>query len=150
MLSKPNSTCCRMYMMNSSSMLPLRDYISSSRQYGGHVDHHLHRRDRSRLSLPNQLRCAEAVSPAPRIWPHGGDLSTIRVLSRLGRTEENFRGRYGKSDLAFQAVARFQLSHDVRQESWHILRAVGGRCAHQERVYSIMKHFALEKIADKQ
>ena len=30
---------------------------------GGHLDHHLHRRDRSWLSLPNQLRCAEAVSP---------------------------------------------------------------------------------------
>ena len=34
--------------------------------------------------------------PAPWIWPHGGDLSTIRVLSRLGRTEENFR--WGKSN----------------------------------------------------
>ena len=33
---------------------------------GGHVDHHLHRRDRSRLSLPNQLRRAEAVSPGTK------------------------------------------------------------------------------------
>ena len=134
-------------------------------------------------------------SSAPGIRLDGGDISTFRVLSWSGRPQENsrwkqfskqnvledkrlsskYRGRYGKGDMAVEAVPWFQLSNDVSIKQFKFIVEIGfsfldsipitARYAKSRGTFyvqleddvltkkgfiSIMKHFALEKIADKQ
>ena len=91
------------------------------------------------------------------------------------RLSSKYRGRYGEGDMAVEAVPWFQLSNDVSIKQFKFIVEIGfsfldsiritARYAKSRGTFyvqleddvltkkgfiSIMKHFALEKIADKQ
>ena len=125
----------------------------------------------------------EVISPPSEFYPDlaglrktlGKNISQNKMFWILKILSSNHRGRYGKGDMAVEAVPWFQLSNDVSIKQFKFIVEIGfsfldsiritARYAKSRGTFyvqleddvltkkgfiSIMKHFALEKIADKQ